>query len=234
MEWEVAISWQLRGLRGNYGIYEAVTGSYVALTGRLPCKPRNSHAHSGVSSTPSGVILTPLVVISTHFGAMFKLYIGCNFNTWGCGPLLTPTGVILTSQFLQCSCHIQESPTLFRENYLAWLLRNGFTRMWDRGTRSVTVFITRHDSVMMSFISEFWTLVLSFRDEPWWKSRPIPLLRAHNYCGLLRSNVAIHGVPKSRTADFQYTLQSESVNLSYKTSSSKKEWYPNHSILIPW
>ena len=27
--------------------------------------------------------------------------IGCHFNTWGCGPLLTPTGVILTPQFLQ-------------------------------------------------------------------------------------------------------------------------------------
>ena len=28
--------------------------------------------------------------------------LGCNFNTWVCGPLLTPTGVILTPKFLQC------------------------------------------------------------------------------------------------------------------------------------
>ena len=37
MVWDVAISWQLQGLRGNDGVY-------VALTGRLPHAPRNSHA----------------------------------------------------------------------------------------------------------------------------------------------------------------------------------------------
>ena len=39
--------------------------------------------------------------------------IGCNFNTWGCGPLSTPTGVILTPQFLQCTVSILPCPSLF-------------------------------------------------------------------------------------------------------------------------
>ena len=72
----------------------------------------------GVSSTPSGVILTPLVVILTLFGVMFKLYIGCNFNTWGCGPLLTPTGVIVTPQFLQCSKQRKRSALIVTQTEL--------------------------------------------------------------------------------------------------------------------
>ena len=43
MEWDVAISWQLRGLCGNYGMYVAFTGcmwqSFPTLS--LPRRPRN-------------------------------------------------------------------------------------------------------------------------------------------------------------------------------------------------
>ena len=49
--------------------------------------------------------------------------LGCNVNTWGCGPLLTPTGVILTPQFLQCSVSLISlfSPSFFLLTSLPWL-----------------------------------------------------------------------------------------------------------------
>ena len=51
MEWDAATSWQLRGLRGNYGVYVAVTGLrgnygiYVAVTGSTWRLPEGCHVH---------------------------------------------------------------------------------------------------------------------------------------------------------------------------------------------
>ena len=39
-----------------------------------------------VISTPGVVILPPLVVILTLFNWCYVQTLGCNFNTWGCGP----------------------------------------------------------------------------------------------------------------------------------------------------
>ena len=43
MEWDVAIAWQLLGLRGNYGIYVAVTGCTWQPSSERHMWPLNSH-----------------------------------------------------------------------------------------------------------------------------------------------------------------------------------------------
>ena len=43
-------TWQLLGLRGNYGVYVAEYGVYVALTERLPRTSRNSHVHPVITA----------------------------------------------------------------------------------------------------------------------------------------------------------------------------------------
>ena len=122
--------------------------------------------HSPLPPPPSGY--------ASAFGCYFNTLwcyvqtLGCIFNTWMCSPLLTPTGVILTPQFLQYYYVCSFCATRFRTHI-------PFSKLYatncDRLPRKLNWMLVLVYRLMISISIKIWKKMndsSSIWTPPWW------------------------------------------------------------------